>query len=121
MDEMRLKEWKEMSVQLKALKTAEMTLRKEICIDLFKGSTEAGRLKYDLKTIHVQAENKINYKLDVESVKAMYEELSDVERDALRWSPELKLREYKKLSEISLLHECVVVKPAAPVLKVVDL
>lgn len=121
MNEEKFKEWRDLYNLLKSMKSQEMKMRKELCVDIFKGSTAGNKAKFEIGSILVKAENKINFKLDTESVKAMYDELEEADKDAMKWSPSLKLREYKKLGEGSLLHECVTIKPAAPVLKVIDL
>ena len=65
----------------------------------------------------ITAENTVSYNLNEALVNQMFAELSDVDKNALVFKPNLVLKMYKKLDKDSLLHEAVTVKPSAPTLK----
>ena len=112
-------EWLSMSTRLKTLKAKEMKKRKELCMEIFEGRVGKMKKKFEHEGYLIEAANAISYKLDTANVKAMWEDLSEAEVEAVDWKPDLKLAAYKKLDKKALLHECVIAKPAAPTLKVV--
>jgi len=103
---------------LKTLKAKELKLRKELCVDIFDGRVGVEKKKFTEDGFNINAENKVTYKLDPDSTTMMFSEFTDGDREAIKWKPELKMKEYKKISEGSLLHECITIKPATPTLKV---
>lgn len=111
--------WRQMSIKLKALKAEEMKMRKELCIEIFDGQLGEATKKFEIDegyTVH--AKSGVSHKLDERLVNQMFNEFSEEDKNALKFKPSLKLREYKKLGDDSLLHEAVEVKPSAPTLKV---
>ena len=115
-------EWKNLSDQLRLLKAAEMNVRKTLCMELFNGET--GKIKKELETESgylVVAKGAISYRLDDSLVNQMFDELNDFEKNALKFKPSLRMREYNSLPKDSILHDAVVVSPAAPTLTVTKL
>lgn len=113
-----IKEWHDLQLTLKDVKKHEMALRKEICNDLLKGETLPARKKVNIEGLEVKAENGVTHNFDQAVLNELLPELSSAEKMAIKWSPELKLRVYKKLPEESLLHEAIIVKPSAPILTI---
>lgn len=109
-------QWLKMSQELKALKTREMTLRKELCYDLI-GST-VGKAKQVTEMLQIEAQGKESYKVDEVTYHALSDELTDAEKQTIKWTPSLLLTPFKKLPEGSILLECITSKPAAPTLNV---
>jgi hypothetical protein len=113
----KFEDWLSMSTRLKTLKAKEMKTRKELCNEIFQSRSGALKEKFELGDYSVVAEMGVSFKLDEAGLKAMWEELSEEETQAVAWKPALKLAAYKKLSADKLIHECVTSKPAAPTLK----
>lgn len=116
MDRIKLVDWQRLSTQLKTIKAKEMELRREICAEILKGM-EIPCKKKDLE-LGVVAENSVSHNLDDASVNAMWKEFSIEEKEAIKFEPKLKLREYKKLPKGALIHDAVIIKPSAPTLKI---
>ena len=110
----KLNEWIKISIELKDLKNREMTLRKELCTSIFEGIQAPGRKRFTVDNYDLVAENTINHKLDTKSSTEMFSELTEPEKNAIRWKAELNLREYKKLPDDCLLQECVTITPGTP-------
>ncbi len=111
-------EWLSLSKRLKKLKEDEMKLRKELCSKIFGGKVGAQKEKLKEGNLKIDAESKISYKLDNTQLKAMWDELSDAEKESTKWTAALAMTNYRKLNPDSLIHECVTTKPAAPTLKI---
>ncbi len=115
----RLLEWKVMSEDLKLLKKKELQLRKELCNEMFDGKVGAftETIRED-GAFEAKATSKITTTLDAGTLDAVWEELPQAQRDCIAWKPSIKLRDYNKLAEGSLLSEAITQKPATPTLKV---
>jgi hypothetical protein len=117
--EEKLEEWLTVSNQLKQLKDKEIKLRREICLELFEGKQGAFKHNQTFGILDVSAESKINRKIDLVTVNALYENLTNSEKACLRVKYELNMTQYKSLPEDSQLHEAVTETPSpTPVLKV---
>ena len=114
----KYREWLELSDRLKALKAKEMKMRKELCAEIFEGKFGAMKETFTSDNMKVVAENTVTYKLDIAGVSSVWEDLSTMQKTAVRWKPELILAQYKALVEPGILQECVTIQPAAPTLKV---
>lgn len=53
-------------------------------------------------------------------IRAHLKDLTDAEKEAIKWVPEIKIRQYNKLPPDSLLRKLTSVKPGAPSLSVID-
>lgn len=116
-----VKEWMQLQAQLKEIKAREMSLRKEICSAILKDTPLPVRKKYEVNGLVLEVDGKVTYSLDATVVNSLFDDLEDADKSSLDFKPSLKLREYKKLPESSLLHEAVTIKPAAPVLKIISM
>ncbi len=111
-------DWLQKSLELKDLKAAEMKLRKELCTEIFGGKVGKMRKKFMSDEFEVTAENSVAKKVDKEALTEMWDELSELEKAAIKWDPSLVAAGYKIVGENSILHECVTTKPTTPTLKV---
>jgi len=113
-------EWKELSTKLKWLKTKEADLRRTVC-KIVIGDTPMvnGRVtvKKQLEGFAVKAIQTLGYSVDKAALGVIWKELSPTEKACIKMVPELKIGEYKKLPEDSLLHEAIVTKHAMPTLE----
>jgi len=117
----KLKEWAEMSRELKKLRDAEAVLRREICAGIIANTPmENGRVtvKGESEDMDYKAVQTLTYKVDQAAVQALWANLSDTEKEAVVFKPNLALANYKKLPESSLLHEVVTTVLAMPTLEV---
>lgn len=115
-------EWLRLSKAFKVLKAKELKLRKELCQDLFRGKVPPNKLKFITENnFSVEAEAGMGTKLDTVMVNQIYKELSDTEKNALKYTPELIMKYYNKLPDNCLLKEAVTTKPSTPTLKVVKI
>lgn len=111
--------WKEMSLRLKKLKQEESELRRELCDEILAGyEMSNGRLtvKDHLEGFEVKATQTLSYTIDVAILSTVYDALNPSEQACIKWEPKLKLAEYKKLPEDSLLNEAVITRLAMPTL-----
>ena len=116
----KFNEWHHLAVQLKGIKENEMRIRKEIAADILEGLAPPCKFKVEINGLIVVLEIGVNYKLDLDIINQIFTELSDEEKSSLKFTPELKLREYKKLPCKNLIKEAITIKPSAPTIKVED-
>jgi len=118
-DSAMFNDWLDLSQDLKYIKEKEMRLRKEIAADILEGLVPPCKKKLDIDGVSIQVDNGVSHNVDREVVNAIFADLSAADKEALKFTPELKLREYKKLPKESLLHEAITKKPSAPTIKVI--
>ena len=106
-------DWMEAQKQLTYWKGEEARLREKICTKILDGqavgTTTVKKGKYTLKAV-----KKINYKFDHELLSYMWDDLSMEERAAVKYTPELRLKEYKKLEDHEMLDKAISTSPAMP-------
>lgn len=114
-----LEEWLNVKAKFDAIKEQELALRKTICADILQG-------KIGTKTTHIDgykitASDKLNVKLDEAALDTVWEALSDIEKDCIKFKPALQMAKYNKLDKEvhDTLIEAIVTSPATPTLKVV--
>ena len=110
--------WMNLAATLRDVKAREMILRKEIAADILEGLVPPCKSKVSFGEIKTQIENTVSHNVDRDVVNSIFSDLSIEDKEALKFIPELKLREYKKLPKDSLLHEAVTTKPSAPTIKI---
>ncbi len=113
--------WLQMSTDLKKLKEAEMRYRKELCIEIFEGKIGKMQKIFEFEGYKIVAKNSVSTKLDKEAITTMWDDLTDIEKTAIKWEPFLIAKEYKNVNKNSILQECITVKPSAPTLQVTKL
>ncbi|MCP4552490.1 MAG: hypothetical protein GY834_10725 [Bacteroidetes bacterium] len=115
----RFHEWRRVAETLKRAKADEMRLRKEIVADILKGAVAPASKTILIDQHKVKASSKVTYSLDESLINMIFKEFTDGEKNALKFKPDLRLREYKKLTDSRLLiHDTVTIKPAAPTLEI---
>lgn len=116
--ESKFERWQELSGILKTVKVEEMKLRKELAAEYLIDQVPPCKIDLYVGSIKIRVENGVSHALDAEVVNQIFEDLNDEEKSAMQFKPSLKLREYKKLPNDSLLKEAVTVKPSAPTIKI---
>lgn len=113
-------QWLEAKATLDAAKKEELRLRNLICNRVLKDKLE-GAVTKQTPDFKVTATAKLNRKLDVEVLEAIWEDLTEEEQEAVVYKPSLKLTEYKKIEQTGgKLLEAVTVAPAQATLKIVE-
>lgn len=114
----KLKVWIKMSDDLKNLKEKEAKLRIELCEEFLKGKVPPCKAKQIVENIEIEAVRGVSHKVDESVVTQLFSEFSDEEKNVFKFKPDVKLKEYKKLSKNSIVHEAITVKPAMPTIKI---
>jgi hypothetical protein len=117
MDKDKVITWMEAALKLAAAKTHEMELRQDICKEVLDGKLK-GVKHLIVEGLDVAATGKINTTLDPELLESIWNDLPQQERDCVVQKPSLVAKNYKGLSDDSLLHQAVTTKPGAPSLSV---
>jgi hypothetical protein len=107
-------EWLEANAKRKYYVELEKKLRLDIVEPLIESlpvgthtfTTEDG---YVIKPV-----KRVSVSFDKELLEFVTDELSDEEKDAIRWKPELDARKYKALDDHDVLDQAIIVKPAMP-------
>jgi hypothetical protein len=111
--------WLELSNRLRKLKAEELKMRKELCEDIKGLSPPPYKNKFiNENGFEIEVEFKVKHKLDKISINQLFKELTDADKNSLRYEPEIVMKEYRELPDSSLLHEAVTITPSAPTLKV---
>ena len=115
-------EWLELSMELRRIKGAELKLRKKICEDVLEEKLEGAKTENVIKGKYkLTATAKLNRTVDRSLLEAIWEDLSDTEKECIDYKPSLKLVNYKKVEELGgKLLDAVTVKPGTPSLKIVE-
>ncbi|RLA18842.1 MAG: hypothetical protein DRQ56_06655 [Gammaproteobacteria bacterium] len=117
----KLQTWFEMSQLLKATKTREAELRRELCEEYIGDSQMSnGRVTVKGHEGHLdyKAVQALSYGLDKDLLDALWGDLTDIDKGCVTFKPALGLAAYKRLSEDSLIHEAVTTRLAMPTLSV---
>lgn len=115
-------EWLEAANQLKIAKAVELKLRKKICEKILGDKIEGAVTELaHYKRFKVTATAKLNRSIDRSVLEAIWEDLTDDEKECVDYKPSLKLAEYKKIEQTGgKLLDAVTVKPGTPTLKVLE-
>ena len=117
--EERLDEWKQMSINLRALKAFEMEIRKDI-VGFLQPSAIPGTFDHDNSTMRIKVKIGVNIKIDEELLEHYEEQLSDAELACIKHKPSIIAKNYKMVpsDDREMLDSCLIVTPAAPTLTV---
>jgi len=110
--------WKKLSKDLKELKETEAKARRVLVQQILGEPTGAVKEIVNLDGFKIVAQVKINRSLDLTILNAMYDELNEAEKNALKYKPTLVAAKYKMIPKDSLLHDAVIDKLAMPSLTV---
>lgn len=112
-------QWLAASSALTNAKKLELDLRNKICAmhlsDKLEGSKTIRHNSFILKPTA-----KLTRSIDKEMLEAIWDDLSDSEKECIEYKPALKLTDYKKIEEEGgLLTDAITVKPAQASLKII--
>jgi len=108
------------AIELKEWKATEIKLRNQITDVLLEGA-DPGTHNFNIGEFKIKTVKKLNYSFDRETLAQLIEDeqLSDEELALIRWSPDLKLGDYKKAEcDLEGINEALIVKPAQPTLEI---
>lgn len=107
--------------ELKMLKEKEMALRLEIHSEVNKGRGP-GTYRDDFGSLRLKTVVRYNYTFDKEALEENWNQLSEEEKECVRWKPELNKRQYDKLEmdESEILNDLLIIKPGTPTITVED-
>ena len=107
-------QWLEANAKRKYYSELERKLRLEIVEPLIE-NVPTGTHNYKTKEGYVlKASKKVSVSIDKDGLAFIEDDLSDEEKDAIRWKPELDAKKYKELDDHDVLDQAIVVKPAMP-------
>lgn len=113
-----LLQWIQIKAQIESLVEQERKLRIAIASEVLGDKTE-GTKTDTIHDIKFQATAVINYTIDRAELDLVMDELTEDDKAALRYKPELAMKAYRQLPDTSKLKMCVTAKPGLPQLKVV--
>jgi len=111
-----LNECKELQNQLAFYKKGEADLRILICEHLNKRKS-VGSHKFSFDTWNVTSVKKVTTTLLADELEDIYDDLSEEERECIKFKPSLINAKYKA-ADTKLLDTCIITKPAMPSLKI---
>ncbi len=110
--------WLDIQARLKELKATEMAARKFLCHSILQGKEGEFKEALELDGYEIVVNSRVSRKLDEGMLSALSDDLTDEDKNAIRYKPSIDLRAYRKLPDSSLIHEAVTVSPATPSLTV---
>lgn len=110
----------EIQAQLRLIKEKEMALRLEIHDELNKGRNP-GTYHDIAGSYRIKSVLKYNYRLNKDDLEASWNEFTEEEQLAIKFTPTLSLSVYKRLDEHDELDNCLTVSPATPSISIEDL
>lgn len=116
----QISEWSRLATQLKEIKAKEAELRRELCALIIAATPmKNGRVtvKQNLDGFACKAIQTLSFKVDQAVLANIWETLQPVEKQAIKFVPDLRLKEYKALPSDSLLHEAITTSLAMPTLE----
>lgn len=115
----RYEKWLQATAKLRQAKTEELKLRNEICDELLKEKLE-GSITTHPPGYKVVSTAKLTRTINREVLEAIWEDLTDEEKECIDYKPSLKLANYRAIENGvgGKLMEAITVKPAQASLKV---
>ena len=112
-------EWLAAQDDLRIAKARELALRKEICDEILVEKLEGSKTVV-ADSFKVTATAKLNRSIDREVLETLWDDLTDLEKEAVVYKPSLVLPIYKKIEgSNSRLEEAITVKPGLSSLKII--
>ncbi len=108
--------WIEAKTKLDYWKAEEAKLRTKICDKILEGHG-LGTQTETKGQYKIKATKKVNYSIDSEQLNFIWDDLSQEEQEAIKFTPSLMLSKYKSIDHTSL-DDCITVKPAMPTLTI---
>ena len=117
----KLRQWVEARKQMEYWKAAEVELRRSICLDILDGDFSERTVKAEYDGVPVKVSQRSTRSIDQAALSTLWPELEEEAKNCIDFKPSLKLANYRKLSQDSLLHEAITEKPSpTPTLEVSD-
>lgn len=117
--------WKEAKERLDSAKEDEMNLRILIASEVAElgagGDYLPGTFHHKDLGEDIVVSISMNQKIDKKILSGILADLSDEEKAAIRYKPELNAKEYKLLPADSLLNKAIKSKPSTPTLEIKEL
>lgn len=110
-----IKKWARIKNDLALIKQKELELREIICHRIL-GGTIKGTKTITAGLYTVSASAKLNTKIDNEELCAIWQDLSQLDKDCIEYKPKLIAKNYKGIDEKSKLHRVIITKPGTPTL-----
>ncbi|MBT6049362.1 MAG: hypothetical protein HOG49_21410 [Candidatus Scalindua sp.] len=104
--------------KLSEAKNLEMKIRKQIIAGLGEAADAEGTKTHTSLGYKLKAIFKLSRKPDVAALDAVYDDLTDQEKNCVKWSPSIIDKSFKELPKDSKLREIVTVKPGTPSLAI---
>lgn len=112
-----IREWEISKRKLDIAKAKELERRQAICDYILAGKTK-GSKKTTIDGITLTATAKTNTTIDEPLLKTLWGSLSPEEKQAIKFKPSLRSKEYKQLPENCEMQKAITQKPGTPTLKV---
>ena len=114
----KIKKWKQLAATLKTIKKQEFDLRKEIASEILKGAI--GTVNATVDGYKVKAQQSQRQKIDNEALLSIWPNLTEAEKEAVKWLPEIIVSKYKAINQANrvALDSVITTVPNAPTLKV---
>lgn len=110
-------QWLELKEKLNQIQEAERLLRCKITDELLEGKIEGAKTLV-VDSVKVTVTAVLSYKLDISELSLVYPNLSAEEKEAIKWVPELKMKEFRKLPADCELAKLVTTTPGMSQFKV---
>lgn len=117
-DKDKIIKYKEIQIMLKKFKDEESKMRVEICDELLKHK-RVGIHTFDFDDVKVKAVKKVTIKPDDDKLRYMYDDMSEAEQACFKFKPDFVATMYKRLTDTSVVDECITSKPAMPTLEII--
>lgn len=113
----KIEKWIEAEAKLVHYKALETVLRREIADDLLEGK-KTGTHNFSKLGYAIKAVKKTNTTIDRVALEALYDDFSEEEAKAIKFSPSLVTAKYNKLEHHDMIDHCLIVKPGMPTLSI---
>lgn len=117
-----VRQWLAQAAQLKSIRDLEKATRGGLIEQFFgavpKRGTSHALAAEDLRLTLVQ---EYSYKVKRDDLLQVQDALTDADKEAIKWVPEVKPGVFRKLPEDSVLRKIVLVKPAGGSLSALDM
>jgi len=110
-------DWLTAKKNLTKFKTDELKLRNEI-IQTFIDNEVSGNLKFQKGHYKITIGLSLNNQLDESVLNTIWEDLSDEEKNCIKYKPSLIAKDFKELSGNEKLFEAITIKPRQSTLKI---
>lgn len=113
-----LQQWEALSAQLKSVRKMELAARRTICSFILGGPKAIGTKHQVFGETEAHASVTTSLSIDDGELREMLPRLTAQEREAIKWVPKLKKREYDALPKDNQLKHIVKMSVNAPTLSI---